>query len=121
MGIANCDVRDAYRRAIAKCWHLKQKDIKKDIHIADKAPGQWCQRAVLEVYCEGGIPNASDVQDFRYEAREFGLSTEGAIVYHADVWSKIDKMANEILAKKGSYRTFYTEPYSNAVVGIYEL
>jgi len=123
MGIANCDVRDAYRKAIAKCWHLKQKDIKKDIHLANKAPGQWCQGAVLEIYCESGIPNASDIQDFSYEAREFGMNPADAIVYHSDVWAKIDKMANELLAAKGAgtYQKYYTEPQNSAVLGVWEV
>ena len=122
MGIANCDVRDAYRRAIAKVWYLKQKDIKGDIHLANKAPGQWCPHGVLEIYCESGIPNATDIQDFSYEAREFGVNPADAIVYHSDRWYEIDKLANQLLAEKfgQGYRKFYHEPYNGAVIGIFE-
>jgi|6_EtaG_2_1085325.scaffolds.fasta_scaffold00644_21 hypothetical protein len=122
--VAKCDVRDAYRRAIAKVWHLKQKDIKKDIHIAGKAPGQWVgEHGILEIYCESGIPNASDIQDFSYEAREFGCDPAGALVYHSDQWFEIDKIANLILAQKFDqpYRKFYHEPFNSAVVGVYEV
>ena len=41
MTAPNYEVRDAYRKAIAKVWGLKQKDIKRDIHISANAPGQW--------------------------------------------------------------------------------
>lgn len=125
MGIAKCDVRDAYRRAIAKKWFLKQKDIKKDIHIAGKAPGSWVDPdgGILEIYCESGIPNASDIQDFSYEAREFGIDPSEAVVYHCDRWHEIDDLANQILAEKHGVtgRTFYHEPFNGAVIGIYEL
>ena len=86
-----------------------------------QAPGQHCPGAILEIYCESGIPNASDIQDFSYEAREFGINPSEAIVYHSDVWCKIDKMANELLAKKGAYQKYYTEPQNGAVLGIWEL
>ena len=59
--IPNCAVRDAYRRSIAKVWGLKQKDIKGDIHIAYRAPGQWSPDSSVEIYCEGLFPNATDV------------------------------------------------------------
>ena len=53
MKAPNCDIRDAYRRAISKIWGLKQKDIKRDIHIASQAPGQWSPNSLVEIYCEG--------------------------------------------------------------------
>jgi len=111
MKIANCNVRDAYRQAIAKVWGLKQKDIKDDIHIGNKAPGQWSDgRATLEIYCENGIPNATDMH-----YSEFGT------FYHSESWCKIDDKANELLRKKfpGSHTRFHCEPYNNAIVCVY--
>ena len=56
-------VKTAYRRAIAKQFNLKQKDIKGDIHLGSEAPGQWSPSATLEIYCEQNIPNATDYFD----------------------------------------------------------
>ena len=109
MNVPNCDVRDAYRRAIAKVWGLKQKDIKRDIHISSKAPGQWSPNSAVEIYCEGHIPNANDVH-----YSEFGT------FYHSESWVKIDDMANGIIQKKHpNSERFHHEPYSNAVINIY--
>ena len=110
MKVPNCDVRDAYRRAIAKVWGLKQKDIQRDIHIASKAPGQWSPNSAVEIYCEGNIPNANDVH-----YSEFGT------FYHSESWSKIDDMANGIIKKKHPNAVhFHHEPYNNAVINIYK-
>ena len=112
MKISNSNVKDAYRQAIAKVWGLKQKDIKGDIHLGNKAPGQWSEgSAILEIYCEREIPNASDVH-----YSEFGT------FYHSESWSKIDDKANAILRAKfpGTSRRFHFEPYNNAVVCVYE-
>jgi hypothetical protein len=112
MGIANCDVRDAYRRAIAKVWHLKQNDIKGDIHLGNKAPGGWSEsQAILEIYCEQDIPNATDV-----------FYTEFGTLYHSEMWYKIDDKANEILSKKfpGCRRRFHFEPHNDVVICVWE-
>ena len=109
MNIPNCDVRDAYRRAIAKVWGLKQKDIKQDIHIGSRAPGQWAPQSVVEIYCERHIPNATD---FMY--------TEVGTVYNSESWVKIDELANQFIQEKhpGLHR-FHHEPYNNAVINIW--
>lgn len=112
MNIANCNVRDAYRQAIAKVWGLKQKDIKGDVHIGRKAPGQWSGgRAILEIYCENGIPNASDVH-----------YTEFGTLYHSESWFQIDEQANAILRAKfpGTTRRFHYEPHNSAVICVWE-
>tara|TARA_A100001011_G_scaffold399560_2_gene508840 strand:+ start:2102 stop:2440 length:339 start_codon:yes stop_codon:yes gene_type:complete len=109
VNIPNCDVRDAYRRSIAKVWGLKQKDIKGDIHIASRAPGQWSPNSTVEIYCEGHIPNATDIH-----YSEFGT------FYHSESWVKIDIMANQFIQKKHPYAPkFYHEPYNSAVVNIW--
>ena len=111
MSVPNCDVRDAYRRAIAKVWGLKQKDIKRDIHIGSRAPGQWSPSSAVEIYCEGNIPNATGMH-----CSEFGT------FYHSESWFQIDDMANQIIQTKhpGSQK-FYHEPYNNAVINIWPL
>ena len=109
MNVPSCDVRDAYRRAIAKVWFLKQKDIKADIHIASRAPGQWAPESEVEIYCEGNIPNASDVQ-----------WTEFGTFYHSERWFQIDDMANQLIQKKHPRaQKFHHEPYNNAVINVW--
>jgi hypothetical protein len=109
MKVANCTVRDAYRRAISKVWGLKQKDIKRDIHIGRKAPGQWSPESTVEIYCEGNIPNATDM-----------FYSEFGTFYHSEEWHKIDDLANVIIQKKhpGAGR-YHHEPYNNAVITVW--
>ena len=109
MKVPNCEVKRAYQRAIAKVWGLKQKDIKNDIHIGRSAPGQWSPSSVVEIYCEGNIPNASD-----YHCTSLGT------FYHSDRWYQVDDIANEFIQNKhpGAKR-FHHEPYNNAVVNIW--
>jgi len=112
MSITNCNVRDAYRQAIARVWKLKQKDIKDDIHLGSKAPGRWSDgRAILEIYCERDIPNATDIH-----CSEFGSFD------YSESWVEIDNTANDILSKKfpGNRRRFHSEPVNNAVVCVWE-
>jgi hypothetical protein len=115
-------VKTVYRRAIAKHFQLKQKDIKQDIHEGSKAPGRWSPGATLEIYCESGIPNASDYHDMRQYTAEFGLNPKQAGYYcHAEQWSKVDDVVNALLVEKfgRSVQKYHHEPYSNAVVAIY--
>ena len=108
-------VRRLYREGILQVFGCGDKDIddylikavKKDIHIAGRAPGQWISdEGVLEIYCESGIPNASDVNDFSYEAREFGLDPS-------------NKWVNLGLQAMGRSERVYHEPQNGAVIGIY--
>jgi hypothetical protein len=109
-------VQAAYRRAIAKHFSLKQKDIKQDIHEGSKAPGQWSPGATLEIYCESGIPNASDYHDMSFH----GLPGAGYYC-HSEQWDKVDEKANAFLAEKfgRSVQKYHFEPYNSAVVCIY--
>ena len=102
MTVPNYEVRDAYRKAIAKVWGLKQKDIKRDIHISANAPGQWSPSSTVEIYCEGHIPSATST------------------IFSFENWIKVDDVANQILQEKypGSQK-FYHEPYNNAVINVW--
>ena len=109
MKVPSCDVRDAYRRAIAKVWLKKQKDIKGDIHIGSRAPGQRSPRSAVEIYCEGNIPNATDVQ-----------YTQFGTFYHSERWVEVDDLANQFIQKKHpGAQKFHHEPYNNAVINIW--
>ena len=86
--------------------------VKKDIHLADKAPGQWSPDSVLEIYCEGGIPNATDY----FNPAWYGHS--GKTVYNADKWAEVDDIVNLMLAVSHPGTKVYQEPYNAAVINI---
>ena len=118
-------VRKLYREAILQTFGCGEKDLdkdlslslKKDIHIAGKGPGQWVDEdGVLEIYCESGIPNASDINEFP-PMPEFGY--KGGCSYNSDSWAKIDKYVNLGLKSMGRYEKVYHEPFNGAVVGVY--
>ena len=132
MKCTNAKVKKMYQDAIFQVFGIDDDDpifkdsnarlkraIKRDVHLAKKAPGQWCPFSTLEIYCEGGIPNASDVHDFTAEAREFGF--EGtAVSYNHDKWLQVDGLVNLLAEAYGWHERFSHEPYSNAVVTISE-
>ncbi len=91
------------------------KALKRDIHRASEAPGQWSPFSILEIYCEGGIPNATDIHEFP-PMPEFGF--KGGCSYNSDKWAKVDQYVNQTLALQGYRQSVYHEPYNNAVVNI---
>ena len=107
-------IRRAYLKAISEVFSLKQKDFKHDVHLGEKAPGQWSDgRSLLEVYCEGDIPNATDYHNMR----EFGFS---GYYCHSEQWGKVDDRANTLIREKDSMISkVFHEPYNNAVVCVY--
>ena len=122
-------VRRLYREAILKYFgaNLTKDDdkylsaaLKRDVHIAGNAPGQWVgSHGVLEIYCEGGIPNATDIQDWRFLEQEFGVKPKEAFTYNSDKWFKIDQWVNLGLEAMGKPERVHHEPYNSAVIGIY--
>lgn len=92
------------------------KALEKDVHRASGAPGQWSPSSILEIYCEGGIPNATDINEFP-PMPEFGLM-QGTCTYNSDAWAKVDQYVNQTLGLQGYHHTVYHEPYNNAVVNI---
>lgn len=91
------------------------KALAKDVHKSSEAPGQWSPGSILEIYCEGGIPNATDINEFP-PMPEFGY--KGGCSYNADKWAKVDQYVNQTLAIQGYRERVYHEPYNNAVVNI---
>ena len=98
-----------------------KRAINRDVHLGNKAPGQWCKDSVLEIYCEGGIPNATDIHDFSAEAIEFGFDPSEAVCYNSDRWARVDGLVNLLLEalEPGGGRYCYHEPYNNAVVNVF--
>ena len=88
--------------------------LKKDIHIAGHGPGEWVdEHGVLEIYCESGIPNATDIHDFR------DFDSRAAVVYNSEQWCKIDSWVNLGLKALGRRDKVHHEPFNGAVVGVY--
>ena len=120
-------IRKLYREGIAQVFHAEADDyiseaLKKDIHIAGQGPGGWVDASgVLEIYCESGIPNASDINDFTAEYREFGIPIppEGCVTYNADKWCSIDDYVNLYLEAIGRPERVHHEPFNGAVIGVY--
>ena len=129
MKLRKDQVRKMYRDAILQVWGCDDKKIdaglikaiKRDVHYGADAPGEWSPSSVLEIYCEGGIPNASDIQDFSAEMREFGFGLEDlkdSVMYHSEKWDEIDGVVNLLLEALGYRERFYHEPYNNAVINV---
>jgi len=78
-----------------------------------------CSEGVLEIYCESGIPNASDIHDFSWEAKEFGFDPADAVSYNTDKWCKVDDYVNLALKALGFHERVHHEPFNGAVVGVY--
>ena len=121
-------IRSLYREAILEVFGSGDKELdrhlvnalKRDIHTAGQAPGQWVgDHGVLEIYCEGGIPNATDVNDFSWEASEFGIDPKNAVTYNSESWFKIDKYVNLGLQALGKPDRVHHEPWNAAVIGVY--
>jgi hypothetical protein len=121
-------IRKLYRDAIVNVFGCDDKEldvqilkaVKEDVHLGDKAPGGWSPDSVLEIYCENGIPNASDIHDFSYEAREFGMNPTNAVSYNSDKWDMIDGLVNLLLEAMGKKERYYHEPYNGAVINIWK-
>jgi hypothetical protein len=120
-------LRKLYREAILQVFGCDDKELdaqlikalNEDVHLSDRAPGQWSPDSVLEIYCENGIPNASDVNDFRAEAIEFGFDPKDAVSYNTDSWTTIDGIVNLMLEITHPGVRAYHEPQNSAVVNIY--
>ena len=112
-------VKKLYREAIVQVFgvdgdsHLLET-VHKDIHYGDSAPGQWSPNSVLEIYCENGIPNATDMFDPSWHG------FDGAVQYNSEKWMTVDGVVNLMLEAMGRPDRYHHEPYNNAVVNIYK-
>jgi hypothetical protein len=115
-------IRKLYREAIISVFGCDDKELdadlvtaaKKDVHYGSDAPGQWSDgQACLEIYCESGIPNASDV----FDPADYGYP--GKVSYNSEKWIIIDGMVNLMLEAMGRIDRFHHEPVNGAVIGIW--
>lgn len=115
-------IRKLYREAILSVFGCDDKDLdkdlvaalKRDVHYGGEAPGQWCgDTAALEIYCTGGIPNASDI----FNPADYGFP--GKVTYNSDRWDIIDGTVNLMLEAMGRRERCRHEPYNGGVVGVW--
>ena len=117
-------IRRLYRDAIIQVFGCGDKELdadltaatKRDIHFGDRAPGQWSPHSILEIYCEGGIPNATDINEFP-PMPEFDF--KGGCSYNSDKWAQVDGVVNLMLEISHPGLRVYHEPYNSAVVNIH--
>lgn len=116
-------IRKAYREAILQVFGCGDKELdaqlikalKTDIHLGDKAPGQWSPHSILEIYCENGIPNASDIHEFP-PMPEYDY--KGGCHYNSDSWCKVDGIVNLLLGPVYGVKVHH-EPWNSAVLNIH--
>ena len=114
-------IKKLYREAIVKVFGCDDKEldedllkaVKRDIHLGKNAPGQWSPESVLEIYCEGGIPNATDYFDPSWHG------FPGKVVYNSEKWIEVDDLVNLMLQVTHPGKRVHHEPYNNAVVNVY--
>tara|TARA_Y100000310_G_scaffold182257_1_gene182339 strand:- start:1239 stop:1616 length:378 start_codon:yes stop_codon:yes gene_type:complete len=121
-GIRRTTIRKLYRQGLLEVFgcgdqemdeHLV-KALKKDIHLAGRAPGKWVsEEGILEIYCENGIPNATDY----VEPGWYGC--EGPTVWNSESWNKVDKYVNLYLEGMGHSERIFHEPHNSAVVAVH--
>ena len=121
MKATKATIKKLYIDAIMQYQHQEdEKRVRADVHTGGNAPGGWLNStALLEIYCENGIRNATDVEDFSAEAREFGLDPSQAVHYNSETWDSMDEYVNLMLDAMGAGRRVYHEAYNSAVVGVF--
>lgn len=103
-------ILNTYRNAILEVFDPNGEDeflkraVARDVYRGDEAPGQWGRgKALLEIYCEGGIPNSVD----------FWQNTEK--------WFEVDRLVNDRMAElneAGQGATF-SEAVNGAVICVW--
>jgi len=126
--LTRATVRKVYRQGLLEVFGCGDKDmdkdlvkaLSKDIHLAGQAPGQWVDEGgVLEIYCESGIPNASDINDFSCYAAEVGCDPSEMVSFNSDKWHKVDRYVNLFLEGMGFSERIFHEPHNGAVVAVH--
>ena len=126
--LTRATVRKLYREGLLQAFGCGDKELdedlvkalKKDVHIAGKAPGKWVDEAgVLEIYCESGIPNATDINDFSCYAAEAGCDPSELVSYNCEKWFAVDKYVNLGLKGLGFSERIFHEPHNGAVVAVH--
>jgi len=114
-------VRKLYQDAMLQVFGVGNKefdnDLKEalvtDIHYGDQSPDQWSPDSVLEVYCENGIPNATDISVLSWQC------SSGKVSHNCEKWYMVDDLVNLMLEAMERPERYRHEPYNSTVVNIY--
>jgi len=116
MKVTKATIKRLYVDAIMKYQHAEdEKQVRKDVHTGGNGPGGWADHALLEIYCESGIMNATDIHSFP-PMPEFEY--KGGSHYNSDMWCNMDEYVNLMLQAQGCNRKVYHEPINGAVVSV---
>ena len=111
--ITKASIKKLYVQAIIQYQHQEnEQSVRRDVRTTSKGSGNWCPGALLEIYCENGIRNASDIESFEWDGKHYTH-------YNSETWNSMDDYVNLMLEATGTHRRVYHEPYNDAVVGIY--
>jgi hypothetical protein len=117
MKVTKATIKKLYIDAIMKYQYAEdEKRVRQDVHTGGQAPGNWAPESLLEIYCENGIMNASDIHDYPPDP-EFNY--KGGCSYNSDMWVNMDEYVNLMLAAQGCKDKVYTESINGAVVAVY--
>jgi hypothetical protein len=117
MKVTKATIKRLYVDAIMKYQHAEdEKQVRKDVHTGAHSPGPGSFLALLEIYCESGIMNASDIHEHP-PMPEFDY--KGGCSYNSDMWVNMDEYVNLMLEAQGCSRKVYTEAINGAVVAVY--
>ena len=81
------NIQAAYRKAILTVFGATddepffQKAVETDVHLGCEAPGGWSPTSILEIYCENGIPNATDIFDPSWYGGPGKVSYNSCLLY----------------------------------------
>jgi hypothetical protein len=116
MSVTKATIKRLYVDAIMRYQHAEdEKQVRKDVHTGGNGPGGWADHALLEIYCESGIMNASDIHEHP-PMPEFDY--KGGCHYNSDMWCNMDEYVNLMLQAQGCNRKVYHEPINGAVVSV---
>ena len=114
--VTKATIKKLYIDAIIQYQHPEDKTrIRNDVHTGGNGPGGWAPHALLEIYCENGIMNATDIHEFP-PMPEFDY--KGGCSYNSDMWCRMDDYINLMLEARGCRDRVYHEPINNAVVSV---
>jgi hypothetical protein len=117
MKVTKATIKRLYIDAIMKYQHAEDvKKVRQDVHTGGNGPGNWAPHALLEIYCENGIMNASDIHEFP-PMPEFDY--KGGCSYNSEMWFNMDEYVNLMLAAQGCRNKVYAEAINGGVVAVY--
>jgi len=107
-------IKNFYVDAIVKYQHNEDvKAIRKDVRVRC----QWNPNASIEIYCEDGIMNATDII---HSYNPVGSDPAKSVRYCSEIWIAMDAYVNQQLEFLDYDVKVYSAPVNDAVVAVYQ-